>query len=596
VSDTTDERAKYETFLRLTKKRVRRDADDHDRALIGQGQTALLDRRDALIELKKRVNKAITSRVDLLDGEERSLRSLSKEKKREELRDAHVILDSRQGGVILVRDAETHEVLLGPTPLSASQREVFAATRTQTNLFEKDPVAANEELAKKLNLMEYLADDPPATVRERVAAALDAGDLPDDLKTQLMDFLAEDEANREEAGPTPKAKKEKPAKEPKKRGRPKKSESAPATSPPAPTSTDEQPGPTVEEKDVVLPKSPPKPKAKLSDEPAEGDRIPLVGEEGDDAAPTMDGSREGLVEALSQRVAEHDEDDAAEDEEEPSAPADEPAPDDGDLAAIPDPEEPEEPLAEEGDLPEAAGEEPAEGDDEIPDYEATEADSEPEHEPEPQHVERFVEAEESEPVESPPATTEPAPVVASPEPTPDVVEPPTPALDVAPVPAPVASPEPVESPPEAAPEPKRKKRETPAPAPSEPKASEPELTEENHWGMPAMNAKQLTQASEAAVKNLVFFSPILIEQIETEMKSKMKAETMRKAMPIVFRDLAKKGAFTARSLPNGDTAYYMIVKTGAKPKNLTADRVEATIAAYLKGERDPAKLKSAGAK
>jgi hypothetical protein len=118
----------------------------------------------------------------------------------------------------------------------------------------------------------------------------------------------------------------------------------------------------------------------------------------------------------------------------------------------------------------------------------------------------------------------------------------------------------------------------------------------NYWGMPEMNAKQLMQASEAAVKNLVFFSTILIDQIESESKTKVKATTMRRAMPTVFRDLANKGVFTARALPNGDTAYYLIVKTGAKPKNLTTDRVEATIAAYLKGERDPAKLKSAGAK
>lgn len=155
MSNTTppDERDKYETFLRTTQKRVRRDATDHDRALIGRGQTALLDRRDQLLDLKSRVNKAIRTRVERLDGEERALRQLSKESKREELREAHVIVDSRQGGVILVRDAETKEVLAGPTPLSAAQREVFAATKTQTNFLD-DPVAANEELAKKLNLME----------------------------------------------------------------------------------------------------------------------------------------------------------------------------------------------------------------------------------------------------------------------------------------------------------------------------------------------------------------------------------------------------------------------------------------------------------
>ena len=50
-----------------------------------------------------------------------------------------------------MRDAETHEVLLRPTPLSASQREVFTRPARNSEL-DKDPVAANEELAK-LNLM-----------------------------------------------------------------------------------------------------------------------------------------------------------------------------------------------------------------------------------------------------------------------------------------------------------------------------------------------------------------------------------------------------------------------------------------------------------
>lgn len=623
-SDTTaaDERSKYETFLRRTKKRVRRDATDHDRSLIGQGQTALLDRRDALLELKSRVNKAIRSRVDLLDGEERALRALSKEKKREELVDAHVILDSRQGGVIIVRDAETGEVLAGPTPLSASQREVFAETKTQTNLFDKsaDVVAANEELAKKLNLMEYLADDPPASTSERVAAALEAGDLPDDLKSQLMDFLAEDEADREgreKEGSAPKAKKEKTPSEPKKRGRPKKDKSEPAkAAPPAPATTDEQPGPAVAERDETLPKKPPSAKKPMSDEPEEGERIPIA-EEGD--AP-LSRARQDLVSSLASYVRDHDDEEGdAEEEPEMAAPeaaeepADEPSEpdglstepvDDGDVDAIPEPAhdidetepgEPDEASSPSDETPvdvEPAAdvsepEEPAADDDEIPDY------GSPDVAPEPA-PKRIVDREDEPPADDEPS--EPAPSEATdpedaqpspaPEPEPKPVEPP--ALSPEPEPVKAAA----EPPPVAVAAKPKKKRDADATASATPPpaAPAPDLTEANNWGMPAQQAARLVPAAEAAVRNVVFYSPIVVSQVEAESGTPLKAESMCRALPFIFRDLAAKGKFSARSLPNGDVAYYLIVPH-PRGKNLTPDRVEASIQAYLAGERAPKALK-----
>lgn len=589
---TDDDRSKYEIFLRPTKKRVKRPATDHDRALIGAGQTALLDKRDQLTELKTRFNRAIRTKIDALDAEERDLRALSKEKKREELREAHVYIDARQGGVILVRDAETGETLMGPTPLSSAQREVFHATKTQTGLFDaKDPVKTNEELARKLNLSEYLADDPPASVEERVALALDACDLPDELKDQITAFFEEVEAEDDDE-PSPKAKKPKAKKEPKetkKRGRPKKnSDPAPTPAPAsASTTTDEQPGPAVAEKDDALPKGPPKAKKPLSDKPAEGEMLPLATEE----EHTLEGSHASLVSSLASRVADKAEDEGDESEED-EAPAPEPV-DDGDVAAIPEPteeviedevpvdvyvdsEEPDfsnsegEPVIEPEEEPVVADEAPAdvESDDEIPDY-----GTEPEDEPAPAVEPTETLAVEPEPA---PAVEAPAdvPAPASPEPE---APPPAPALE----PAPTVATEKRD----------KKKRDT---APTPPAVAEPELNEGNHWGLTELLMNQLTQAVTATVRRIVFFSPIVLPQIETETKAPIKPENMRRAMPVVFRDLAAKGNYTARPLSNGDVAYYLLVKT-PRAKDLTADRVEAVIAAYLKGERDPKILRTVSA-
>lgn len=603
--------SKYETFLRRTRKRVRRPANDHDKAQIGAGQTALLDRQDELRSLKKRVNAAVRARLDILEGEERELRALSKSKTKDVFCDALVIIDSRQGGVIIVRDADTGDTLAGPTPLSAAQREVFASTKSQTGFFD-DPVGVNEDLAKKLNLLEYLGDDPPITIEQRVANALDAGDLPDELKTAIL-ALDEDEDDSE-------PKKPKAMKEPKKKGKKAKGEAftnptpptpaappaspAPATAPSAPTATvDDEPGPATAEVDTDLPKKPPRPAVRLSDTPpdVEPEEEPSAGDVADAEGMAADVTPE--PEGFSADI-------------EPAAEAE--ATDDVESDEIPDFEnEPADaPTAVELAEREIAEEEAAEIDAISDEIAAADDDSAPDSANAPgEPIDDVDASEQPEPTDVPPdaeivtddipemdgddASTEPAgePVDASSEAAP----PPVALPIVKPVePEEEAAAKAAETP---APKKGRKKKgevdppnpdvtAEPAPPAAEPVApvvpaasdtpAAPALSVANHFGLKTEKmANDAVAAFRSMAKRTVFFGRNLAADVETEAKTKFSA-TMRGAVVPVFEHLAAEKQITRRKLANGDVAYYDAPAIAKSAKELTPDRVEAAIAAHLK--------------
>ena len=604
--------SKYETFLRRTRKRVQRPANDHDKAQIGAGQTALLDRMDDLRALKKRVTNAIRSRVEILETEERELRKLSKAKQKDVFCDALVLIDSRQGGVILVRDAETNEVLAGPTPLSASQREVFASTKSQPGLFG-DPVAVNEDLAKKLNLMEYLADDPPITIEQRVANALDAGDLPEALKEEILALDEEDD-------PAPKAKKDKAPKESKKKSKKAKGEAFTNPTPPAPTpppasatpvtagAADDEPGPAAVEPDRdELPKHPPRARAPLSDtpedEPSAGDVADaegMAGDIGETHAPATESDDDALPDF-----------DASEPDAAGDAAASETLPDASDDASD---DAEESPRAREYDTRSTDAEE------EIAEAEAAEMDAADDAPPDSadahgEPVDDVDLSEMPEPSDVPPdaeivtddipemdgddASTEPAgePVAASSE----AASPPVALPIVKPVePEEEAAAKTAETP---APKKGRKKKgevdppnpdvtAEPAPPAAEPVApvvpvasdtpAAPALSVANHFGLKTEKmANDAVAAFKSMAKRTVFFGRNLAADVETEAKTKFSA-TMRGAVVPVFEHLAAEKQITRRKLANGDVAYYDAPTIAKSAKDLTPDRVEAAIAAHLK--------------
>lgn len=624
--------SKYETFLRRTRKRVQRPATDHDYRQIGAGQTALLDRIDELRALKKRVTNAIRSRVDILEGEERDLRKLSKAKQKDVFCDALVLIDSRQGGVILVRDAETGEVLAGPTPLSAGQREVFASTKSQPGLFG-DPVAVNEDLAKKLNLMEYLADEPPITIEQRVANALDAGDLPDELKEAILALDEEDEAE-------PKAKKEKAPKEPKKKGKKAKGEAFTNPTPPAaatpPTSpvasSEDEPGPaTVEPDRDELPKHPPRARPPLDDTPPEdepsigdladaegmaGDSAathapePAVEEDDDDGLPDFGADAAGDAADESPRAREYDtrsedaEDDLTDEERsgleaaETEIRQDHTVSQDVVLGTIESMRQAEMDAAD--DAPPDSADAPGEPIDDV----------DPSEMPEPEDVPADAEiTTDAIPEMDGPAETsaEPAgePVDASPEPEPapvalPIVKPVEPeeeaAAKAAETPAPKKGgrkkkgeadpPEPDATatpvaPPVTPTEPAKVETPAPVPVPATPAAG-PTPALANHFGLKTEKmALDAVAAFRSMAKRTVFFANNLAADVETEAKTKFSA-TMRAAVVPVFEHLAEEKQITRRKLPNGDFAYYDAPAIAKSAKDLTPERVEAAIAARLK--------------
>ena len=339
-----DEATKYRTFLKRTHRRLKRPANDHDRTKIGEGQNAIKDRIDMLTDLKSRINKAIRTRVERLETEERNLRELFRAREKEEFVEVAVYVDSRQGGMIVVVDTSTNKTVGEPRPLSVQEREVFASTKSQPELFGGDVVAVNEELAKKLNLIEYLAEDKPVTITDRVATALENGDLPEDLKEAIL--ALEDEEDEPAAAPK-KAKKanDAPGPEKKKRGRPKK-EPAPAPVVPAPEPTktqEDHPGPDVAEKDEELPKRPPAPAPVHEDE---ADDEPSVGDVTDAEAMAESEESSGTTEQVEEDTGddipdfEGGESELTEPTEEPAEgpdPAEEP-PVDADIEADPIPE------------------------------------------------------------------------------------------------------------------------------------------------------------------------------------------------------------------------------------------------------------------
>jgi len=615
--------SKYETFLRRTRKRVRRPANDHDKAQIGAGQTALLDRIDELKALQKRVKNAINSRCEILGTEERELRKLSKAKEKDVFCDALVLIDSRQGGVILVRDAETGDVLAGPTPLSASQREVFASTKSQPGLFG-DPVAVNEELAKKLNLMEYLADDPPITIEQRVANALNAGDLPDDLKEAILSLDEDDDpAPKDKTPKEPKAKKGKGKKakgeaftNPQPAAPPAPAATPAPTAPSAPAPTDDEPGPAAIEPDrEELPKRPPRARAPLSDTPPEDDE-PSAGDVADAEGMAGDSGETHAPETSeepSEPAADADDSDEIPDFGSDAADV-EPAAED---AGEPTDESPRAREYDTGDESEAAMEahdaaiddEIAHTDDVAPDSSDAPGeplDMDPSEQPEPTDVPPDAEITTDaipEMDDAPESPAEPAsePADASPEVAPTD----TPAAEPAPVTAteePVAkaeTPAPkkrggtkkkadAEPPPAAEPVATTPPAEPVAPAettPAEPPAAAPEapaLSLANHFGLKSEKmAIDAMAAFKSMAKREVFFSSNLAADVETAAKTKFSA-SMRASIVPMFAHLAAEKEITRRKLANGDFAYYDAPTTPKSPKDLTTDKVEAAIVAYLK--------------
>lgn len=583
--------SKYETFLRRTRKRVRRPANDHDKAQIGAGQTALLDRIDELAALGKRVKNAIRSRCEVLGTEERELRKLSKAEKKDVFCDALVLIDSRQGGVILVRDAETNDVLAGPTPLSASQREVFASTKSQPGLFG-DPVAVNEDLARKLNLMEYLADDPPITIEQRVANALDAGDLPNDLKDAILLLDEEDE-------PAPK-KKDKAPKE--KKGKKKgafTNPTPPAASSPAASASvatsDDEPGPAAVEPDrEELPKHPPRARAPMSDMSPEDE--PSVGDVADAEGMTGDSAETHAPETEAGEPTAEADDDGLPDFEEPSRAMDL-SPEWQQVEAATTGEPVVDSDVTEGDV---------DYDDSPPD--SSDAPGEPVNDVDP--------SEQPEPEDVPDdadIVTDPIPEMDASEPS---VEPAGEAVDNASETEPAVVTLPVVKPVEPQEEAAAKAAETPAPkktgrkkkdvdppnpdatgdapvattppaaaAPAAPTAAAlatPAPTFANHFGLKTEKmALDAANAFRSMAKRTVFFGRNLAADVETEAKTKFSA-AMRAAVVPVFEHLAAEKQITRRKLQNGDVAYYDAPEIAKSAKDLTPERVEAAIAAHLK--------------
>lgn len=511
--------SKYETFLRMTKRRVESPATDHDKAVIGAGQTALRDQIDDLKDLKKRVGKLIDSRVAILDGEERSLRALQKANTRVEYREAEVILDARQGGVILVRDLLTKAVLYGPEPLTAAQREVFNTTKSQPGFFD-DPVGVNEELARKLNLAQYLADEPPTTIEERIARALDAGDLPEDIKEAILSMDEEGTPKRK------KAKEPKPAKEPKAKGRQKKADSPAAAPPPAPLPPPAdpavEPGPAKAEKDEELPKAPPRTAAPDEDEPSVGDAA---------ESSTIDAGEESV-----------------------GAPAE-----DDDAAAIPD--EPA-PSAEEPEPAEVGAEDAGEQEWETP----TDAEAPGEPVTEAPSLEELAVA--APPVaEAPPADeeaprSEDAPALkAEPEPEPVAAEPAPP-----PAAAPVSAPAP------AAKKRGRAKKDEPAPTTATPApAAAPALCEANNWGLPGVKMVQESLAGlEAVAKRVVLFGKTAVPQIEADAKFYGFSAEFKAAVVPLLDHLVAQGKISSKAV-GSDKVYW-------NPTTISDEKLAAVIA------------------
>ena len=605
MSSETD---KYETFLRRIKVRVRRPATDHDKAKMAQGQTALLDKLDELDALLKRVKNAIRSRKDILDSNERELRSWIKSKTKEVLVECEVVIDARQGGVLLVRTLDEHrDVVKGPRPLSAKEREVFASTKSQTGFFD-DPVGVNEELAKKLNLTDYISEQAPVDVDDIIATALDDADLPEDVKNAILSLDMDEDEEK-----TPKKKDKGEKKEKKSKKKDKGADAPPpapaAATPPSPPANEPtpEPGPAKAERDEDAPR-PPKAGVKVVIEGTDVNDN-FVSEE--IILPAMEGAEDEATEEPSDAPEETSDSDAQFVDDEPDAQPEEPG------------EETSEPAMEqadaivEDDVSEAESTEEA-ADDDLPGEpldDGTEEEEEGEEEDVPPEVagdmspewqsvanaasdapapsEVTYDVDESDlPPDSvptaPASTTEPETAqegASEPEvePTPEVTseEPQAPAT--ADPPSPDATAVPAKRKPGRPPKPKPP-ADAPPPAPATPPPPPPaappvanERTLANHFGMNEKLAKNALVVFPAQagggtppLQGEVIFLSTAIEQFEKASGGVRLPKILREAIPSVFAHLAQTGVLLTRSLPGGDIAYWHPNIAGEADKQIAA--------------------------
>lgn len=272
MADTDNPDTKYMTFLRETRRRVKMPASDHDRVIVADARRKLEKRGEELDRIQEAVKAALKRRRLVLTTEDDFLRELYDANMVEKSVPCLVFVDARNGGTIKLIRKDNGELFADPRPLTKEEREVFASTKSSPSMFGDETM--NEELAKKLKLAEYIADDAPIDPQVRVRAALEQSEIPDDLKEILL-TLDQDETDEPSALSESKAKNG----EKKKPGRPKK-DAAPAAEPaPAAPAEDAEPGPAKAEKDEVPPRMPKPPRAAQPDE-AEGT---------DESEPTGDG-------------------------------------------------------------------------------------------------------------------------------------------------------------------------------------------------------------------------------------------------------------------------------------------------------------------
>lgn len=258
MADTDNPDTKYMTFLRETRRRVKLPASDHDRVIVADARRQLEKRGEELDRIEAAVKAALKKRRTILTTEDDFLRKLYDDHMVEKSVPCRVFVDARNGGTIKLIRKDNGELFADPRPLTKEEREVFASTKSSPSMFGDETM--NEELAKKLKLTEYIADDAPIDPQVRVRAALEQSEIPDDLKEILLTLDQEDEDQ-------PSALSEAKAK--KKPGRPKKDAAPPAAPAPVAPAEDAEPGPARAEKDEEPPRMPKPPRAAQPDD-AEG--------------------------------------------------------------------------------------------------------------------------------------------------------------------------------------------------------------------------------------------------------------------------------------------------------------------------------------
>lgn len=304
MADTDNPDTKYMTFLRETRRRVKMPASDHDRVIVADARRKLEKRGEELDRIQEAVKAALKRRRTVLTTEDDFLRELFDANMVEKSVPCLVFVDARNGGTIKLIRKDNGELFADPRPLTKEEREVFASTKSSPSMFGDE--AMNEELAKKLKLTEYIADDAPIDPQVRVRAALEQSEIPDDLKEILL-TLDQDESDEPSALSEAKAKNS----EKKKPGRPKKDAAPPAPLTPAAPAEDAEPGPAKAEKDEEPPRMPKPPRAAQPDEAEGTDESEPTGD--DDAS---EGEAPGEDDAAAEQADAKIDDDVAEAEDE----------------------------------------------------------------------------------------------------------------------------------------------------------------------------------------------------------------------------------------------------------------------------------------